>query len=263
MTCTSAASFVMTDTDFMSRTLAGRQQSRPRPRGASARLRFNGFGRRSPGSRLLPMTAYHRRTRPNVRLSFHSHTFDHQNLDAATYDFPSRSSTEQRVRPEPWIRNFTHGEFREPRRVRPQQSGCASGRLRHRRPLHVTDNRQPGWSTLRRTSESTARFQPASCLIPRRPTILLQTSRLQTSGWRSTTHLLLVLGPALSYRRSSKGEPEPPHLHAAGRNRSAHVPSANTRAYDGVTTLLGDLLDVAFPEVAGFGRSRWSARTCK
>jgi len=183
MTCTSAASFAMTDTDFNVAHPGRADSSRAPATRASGSPSLQSSGG-VPGSRRPAITAYHRRNASNADFHFIT-TPRSENLDQRRTICLLAARPETPVPPRAMDSgNFTTANFVSPD-VPGSKSGCAPGGLRHRRPLHGDRHiaarlEQPApnigiYSTL----------QPA-ILLTRGAHEFFYTFD-STSGWRSTT----------------------------------------------------------------------------
>ena len=243
--------FRMTDNDFnVAHSWQSGQQSRPGNAGFRLAFAFNGSGGVPedpdvPADDPLTIAA----TTSNADFHFINHTFDHENLDNATYDFAfSQIDQNNAFAANQGFRNFTTANL-----VSPDVSGLGNADALQAAfdsgvRYMVSDTSQPGWSNPSPNIGIYSTIQPAILLIPRRPTNLFynvstpdewmaEYNALYSSFWRRDLSYAEILDKEsqnlLIYML--QGEIDP-HMY--------HQP--NLRAYDGVHTLLGDLLDVAF-----------------
>jgi hypothetical protein len=178
-----------------------------------------------------------------------NHTFDHENLDAATYDF----AYNQFVQNIQWaqqngLQNFTPAEL-----VTPDVSGlnnAAALKAAYDLGIRYTisDTSRTGWDNPAPNIGIWSTLQPGLFIIPRKPTNLFYNVSFPDE-WVAEYNSFYASywGRNLSYSEVLDKESNNLLLYLLQGNIDPtmyHQP--NTRAYDGVNTLLGDLLDTAF-----------------
>ena len=112
----------------------------------------------------------------------------------------------------------------------------------------VSDTSQPGWSNPSPNIGIYSTIQPAILLIPRRPTNLFYNVSTPDE-WMAEYNALYssFWGRDLSYAEILDKESQNLLIYMLQGEIDPHMyHQPNLRAYDGVHTLLGDLLDVAF-----------------
>jgi hypothetical protein len=218
-----------------------RQQSRTGNSGFRLTLAFNGEGG-VPGD---PLT----QTAIDANFDFHwiNHTFNHDNLDAASYDM-AFDQIDMNIA---FAMEQGLGNFFAQNLVTPDVSGlknpdalAAAFDLGVR--YVVSDTSQPGYDNPAPNIGIYSADQPEILFIPRRPTNLFysvstpqewaaQYNALYTSFW----------GRALTYAEILDKESEKLLIYVLnGEVDPQMYHQSNLRAYDGVRTLLGDLHDV-------------------
>ena len=239
--------FRMTDSDFnVAHSWQTGQQSRPGNAGFRLAFAFNGSG----GLPDDPLTIA--ATTSNADFHFINHTFDHENLDAATYDFAfAQIDQNNKFAADQGFRNFTPLNL-----VSPDVSGLNNADALQAAfdtgvRYMVSDTSQPGWNNPAPNIGIYSTLQPAILFIPRRPTNLFYNVSTPEE-WTAEYNAIYFSfwGRDLTYAEILDKESQnllvfmlqgeiDPHMY--------HQP--NLRAYDGVHTLLGDLLDRAFEKV--------------
>jgi hypothetical protein len=204
---------------------------------------FNGSG----GSATDPLTTAARTF--NADFEWINHTFDHENLDAASYDF-AFAQLDQNIK---FARAQGFQDYTTLNVVTPDVSGLNNAAALKAAwdtgvRYTISDTSQPGWDNPAPNIGIYSKLQPGLLHIPRKPTNLFynvstpaewaaEYNSFYTSFW----------GRALSYSEVLDKESENLLVYLLQGNIDPtmyHQP--NTRAYDGVRTLLGDLLDLAF-----------------
>jgi hypothetical protein len=178
-----------------------------------------------------------------------NHTFDHENLDAATYDFAYSQFIQniqfaQRI----GLQNFTPMEL-----VTPDVSGLNNAAaLKAAWDLGVrytiSDTSRAGWDNPAPNIGIWSTLQPGLFIIPRKPTNLFYNVSTPAE-WAAEYNSFYrsYWGRDLTYAEILDKESQNLLLYLLQGNIDPtmyHQP--NTRGYDGVRTLLGDLLDTAF-----------------
>jgi hypothetical protein len=204
---------------------------------------FNGSG----GSATDPLTIAAKTL--NADFEWINHTFDHENLDAVDYEF-AFAQLDQNIKfaQAQGFQNFTTLNV-----VTPDVSGLNNPAALKAAwdtgvRYTISDTSQPGWDNPAPNIGIYSNLQPGLLHIPRKPTNLFyNVSTPDEWAAEYNSFYASFWGRALAYSEILDKESQNLLVYLLQGNIDPtmyHQP--NTRAYDGVRTLLGDLLDVAF-----------------
>ena len=236
--------FRMTDGDFnVAHSWQTQQQSSPGNAGFRLAFAFNGSG----GSADDPLTIA--ATTSNADFQFINHTFDHENLDAATYDFAfAQIDQNTTFAAGQGFQNFTRLNLVSPDVSGLNNADALGAAFDTGVRYMVSDTSQPGWNNPAPNIGIYSTLQPAILLIPRRPTNLFYNVSTPEE-WMAEYNAIYFSfwGRNLSYAEILDKESQNLFTYMLQGDIDPHMyHQPNLRAYDGVHTLLGDLLDLAF-----------------
>ena len=220
------------------------QQANPGNSGFRLAMAFNAIGADTSGDD--PLTSAVLAT--NADYLFLNHTWDHQNLDNADYAFAFSQIDQNNQFAIGQFQNFTTANF-----ISPDVSGLtnpnALAAMRDTGVKYtVSDTSQPGWSNPAPNIGIYSSIEPSILIIPRRPTNLFYNVSTPDE-WTAEYNSLYATywGRALSYAEVLDKESQNVLLYMLEGEIDPHMyHQPNLRAYDGVHTLLGDLLDLTF-----------------
>ena len=219
------------------------KQQRSQTAGLSLHMAFNGQG---TTGEYIPDTLTPAADLTDAHFPWINHTFSHENLDAATYDMVYREIT----RNNETASSMGFANYDRRALVTPDVSGLSNANAMRAAydagvRFLVTDTSQPGMDNPTPQTGIPNPSEPRLLMVPRRPVNLyynVTTPTEWTNEYNSIYHA--YWGRDLSYseildKESDvllqyllRGEVDPWMFH-----------QSNLRAYDGVHTLLGDLLD--------------------
>jgi hypothetical protein len=239
-----AAPYRMTDGDLNATRLwqAGQQSQ---PGNASFRLAyaFNAFGASATDALTLAVQQY------SSSFNWISHTWDHTNLDGMNYAqaFAEFDQNDRFAKSQGWA-NYVTANL-----VCPEISGLTNPAALSAAwdvgiRFMVSDTSKTGWDNPAPNIGIYSSIQPGMFFIPRKPTNLFYNVSTP-SEWMAEYNYLYTAywGRALTYAEILDKESQNQLVYLLQGNIDPTMyHQSNTRAYDGVHTLLGDLLDTAF-----------------